>query len=160
MAEQRRRKLNLLLQPALQLKLPVFLLLITIGFAAFQVIHGYIAYNQLFGTVLKEAGQPPMLQELLRGQTQDFIEVSAELAIAYMVVVILLSVTYAHRMIGPTVAFRRMVEAMKNGDYAARVTLRKGDAFSELADDLNELASILERDDAKRDASGAPSDDL
>jgi len=160
MGEERRRKWNLLLQPALQLKLPVYLLLITIGFAAFQLVHGYIAYNQLFGTVLKVAGHPPMLEELLREQTRDFLEVSAEVAIAYIALVLLLSVTYAHRMIGPTVAFRRVVEAMKNGDYAARVKLRKGDAFSELAEDLNELASILERDDKKRDSSGAPSGNL
>jgi hypothetical protein len=156
MGDNRRRKVNLLLQPALQLKLPVFLLIITLGFAAFQVAHGYFAYNRLFETVLKEAGQPPMLEELLRGQTRDFLEVSAELVVAYIAVVILLSVTYAHRMIGPTVAFRRQVEAMKNGDYAARVHLRKGDAFTELGDDLNELAGILERGDHKPDSSGPP----
>ena len=42
--------------------------------------------------------------------------------------------------IGP---FRRHIQAMKNGDYSSRVHLRKGDAFVEMADDLDELAGVL-----------------
>ncbi|MDH3519042.1 MAG: hypothetical protein OEM49_01175 [Myxococcales bacterium] len=150
MAQQRRRTINLLLQPALQLKLPIFLLVVTLAFTALQLVHIYVAYNQLYDTVLKEAGQPPFLEDLLREQTKDFLEVTVELAFAYILVVLAFSVSYAHRMIGPTVAFRRHVEALKNGDYRSRIALRKRDAFGDLADDLNELADILERDGQKR----------
>jgi signal transduction histidine kinase len=147
MGKQRRRTVNLLLQPALQLKLPLFMLAITLAILAFQVAHGYFAYSKLYATIFKEAGSSPVLADLLRGQTRDFIEVSAEIGLLYILVVVSFCVTYAHRMIGPTVAFRRHVEALKNGDYRSRITLRKHDAFSDLADDLNELAQILERDE-------------
>jgi signal transduction histidine kinase len=69
----------------------------------------------------------------------------------YIFAVLLLSVGYAHRMIGPMVPIRRQTEALKNGDYSARVTLRKRDAFSELADDLNELAQVLEEQEKTRE---------
>jgi len=150
MGKERRRKVNLLLQPALQLKLPVFMLLVTLAFLAFEIVHGHFAYSKLFKTIVTEAGNSPVLADLLRGQTRDFIEASAELGVLYVLVVVVICVAYAHRMIGPTVAFRRHVEALKNGDYRSRIKLRRRDAFSDLADDLNELAQILERDE-KRD---------
>jgi HAMP domain-containing protein len=153
MGKERRRKINLLLQPALQLKLPLLLLAVTLGFAALQVAHTEFAFGKLFEIVLEEAGHPPLLEGLLRDQTGDFIEVTGALTVLYVLVVMILSVAYAHRMIGPTVALRRQVEAMKNGDYDARVTLRQRDAFSELAEDLNELARVLEEHEKLRGPS-------
>jgi signal transduction histidine kinase len=153
---QRRRKLNMLLQPGLQLKLPLILLSVTVVFAVFQMGHAYYAYNQIFGSVLKEAGQPKFLEDLIHDQTRDFIKVSTEIALAYILLIVALSVGYAHKMIGPTIAFRRHIEAMKNGDYSSRIHLRKGDAFVEMQDDLNELASLLERDDKKREGTDSP----
>jgi methyl-accepting chemotaxis protein len=153
MGKERRRKTNLLLQPGLQLKLPLLLLIITLGFAALQVAHTQFAYGKLFEIVLQEAGRPPFLEDLLRDQTGDFIEVTGALTVLYVLLIIVLSVVYAHRMIGPTVALRRQIEAMKNGDYDARVTLRQRDAFSDLAEDLNELARVLEEHEKLRGPS-------
>ena len=144
MVVHRRHKMNLLLQPALQLKLPAILLIVTLGFVALQVAHTQFAYGKLFEIVLQEAGRPPFLEDLLREQTGDYIEVTTAFTLLYILVVVALSVAYAHRMIGPMVPIRRQIEALKNGDYSARATLRKRDAFSELADDLNELARMLE----------------
>jgi HAMP domain-containing protein len=159
MGLQRRHKMNLLLQPALQLKLPAILLIVTLGFAALQVAHTQLAYGKLFEIVLEEAGRPPFLEDLLREQTGDYIEMTLALTVLYISVVVLLSVGYAHRMIGPMVPIRRHTEALKNGDYSARVTLRKRDAFSELAKDLNELAQVLEEQEKTREPSAqAPGD--
>jgi methyl-accepting chemotaxis protein len=157
MGEQRRYKVNLLLQPALQLKLPVILLLVALGFVALQVAHTQIAYGKLFEIVLEEAGRPSFLEDLLRDQTDDYLEVTTAFTLLYMFVVVILSVAYAHRMVGPMVPIRRQIEALKNGDYSARVTLRKGDAFCELAEDLNELARMLEEQGKEREPSAQAS---
>ncbi len=153
MRKERRHKMNLLLQPALQLKLPAILLIVTLGFAALQVAHTQFAYGKLFEIVLEEAGRPPFLENLLREQTGDYIEVTSAFTLMYILVVVILSVAYAHRMIGPMVPLRRQIEALKNGDYGARVKLRKRDAFSEIAEDLNELAQVLEEHDKARASS-------
>ena len=44
------------------------------------------------------------------------------------------------------------LEALKNGDFSSRVALRRGDAFEDVAHDLNELAELL-AEQAKRDGS-------
>ncbi|HEY5657539.1 MAG TPA: hypothetical protein VIY27_07090 [Myxococcota bacterium] len=155
MVEQRRRKINILLKPALQLKLPAILLLVTLGFAALQAAHTQFAYGKLFEIVFKEAGHPTFLQDLLRAQTTDYIEVTAALTILYALVVIVISVGYAHRMVGPSVPLQRHIEALKNGDYASRVKLRKHDAFEELAENLNELARMLEEHEKGRAPSAS-----
>jgi len=54
-------------------------------------------------------------------------------------------IAYTHTLLGPTVPLRRQVQSMKDGNYQARNKLRQTDAAHQgLADDLNELASILQ----------------
>jgi methyl-accepting chemotaxis protein len=142
--KSRRRTRNLLLQPGLQLRLPLLLLLVTLGFGAVLGVHSWITYERLFSLTLHDTSEPDYFTRTIRAQTSDFVRVSAAITIAYALVVIGVSVVYAHRLVGPTVAMRRHIEALKNGDYSVRTVLRRKDAFAEVARDLNELAEILE----------------
>lgn len=149
---QQRKTINLLLQPAMQLKLPLYFLLITLAFGAMLAFTIQSAYRDLFLAIAAE--QPAYVEGILRAQTDDLVQVSARLAIGYLLTVVAVAIVQSHRWVGPSVALRRQVEALKNGDYAARVKLRSHDAFGPLADDLNELASLLEQDE-KRDRVGS-----
>jgi nitrogen fixation/metabolism regulation signal transduction histidine kinase len=141
----RRRALRLL-QPLVQLKLPFYWLLVTITFTAAFGIHTYLAYNRIYAAVASYA--PKAFEKLIQEQTQDFLVVSAAIATGYVLFVIIMCIAYLHRLVGPTTALRRHVEALKNGDYSARVDLRKTDTvFLALEQDLNELAGILERNE-------------
>jgi methyl-accepting chemotaxis protein len=137
-----RRMANFLLQPSLQLRLPAYFLLITIGFGMVLAVAVTGAYRNLYETVAAE--QPAYVEQILHAQTQDFILFSSMIAIGYLLTVLVVSVVHSHRMVGPSVALRRHVEALKNGDFSARVALRRKDAFGDLAEDLNELAMLLE----------------
>ena len=137
----RRKSKNLLLQPALQLKLPFYLLVLTLVFAGLFAAHGYRSYGRL----LTEMKPPPYLDEIVAAQTSDFLIVCGVLTFVYALIVVGLSIVYAHRMVGPMVPFRRQLEALKNGDYSTRVHLRRGDAFEDVARELNELSELLER---------------
>jgi hypothetical protein len=150
-----RTRTHVLLNPALQLKLPLVVLVVTLVYVAFQVGHSYYAFNDLFSDVFTEAGKPAFLEDLIQQQTATFIEVAAEVTIAYLLLVAGLSITYVHRMVGPMVAFRRHIEALKNGDFRSRVRLRKGDAFLYLVKDLNELAEILEIEERRKPSNPA-----
>jgi methyl-accepting chemotaxis protein len=141
---QRRRFANVLVEPGLQLGLPALLLAITFGFAAAQAGHGYLAYGRFYQVVLAETSAPHALQAIIDGQTQSFLVASGAITLAYAIIVLIASVAWAHRMVGPIVAFRRHVEALKNAEYGSRVHIRRFDAFPELARDLNELAELLE----------------
>ncbi len=72
--------------------------------------------------------------------------------VAYSVISVTVTIVYTHRLVGPTVAFRRQIKEIRRGNYAARIRLRKGDAFPEVAEELNQLAAELE---ARQDAAAA-----
>ena len=144
---QDRRLANVLVEPVLQLGLPALLLAITLPFAALQALYGYMAFGQLYQVVLADTSAPRTFQTMLEGQAADFLFVSGAITLAYAIVVLIGSVAWAHRMVGPIVPFRRHVEALKGGEYGSRVHIRRFDAFSELARDLNELAELLEEHD-------------
>jgi methyl-accepting chemotaxis protein len=150
---QQRKTVNLLLQPGLQLKLPITFLVITAVFGGLIAIAISNAYRTLFLTIAAE--QPTYMEGILRAQTADLLIVSGMLAVGYLLTVLAVAIVMLHRLVGPTVALRRLIEALKNGDYSARVTLRRHDAFVQLADDLNELAALLEQGD-KAEASRTP----
>lgn len=141
----RRRVVNLRLRPALQLRLPLAVLILTFTFAAIFAFHTHQAYGRFLELAFADAS----LQSLVDEQLRDYLVVSASFGIAYVFTVLVACLASANRWLGPIVPIRRQLEAMKNGDYSARVALRHGDAYVEVAQDLNEVAQILEREKAK-----------
>ncbi len=140
----RRKPWNLLLRPSLQLKLPLYMLLLTLAFVSTLAFHSYLTFGRVFEVAIQETLQPEFYRHVIAAQTRDFGVTLAALAFGYSVVVLVLCVAWAHRMIGPEIPIRRHIEALKNGDYGSRIHLRKQDAFGDVAEDLNELAAILE----------------
>lgn len=53
-------------------------------------------------------------------------------------------VIYSHRIFGPTVPIKRHLDNLINGRYDSRITLRPGDEFKDIADQLNVLAERLQ----------------
>lgn len=51
----------------------------------------------------------------------------------------------SHRIYGPLIPLRRHIDKLIEGDYSARVRLRKSDDMVELCDAMNELAEALEK---------------
>lgn len=138
---ERRRSLRLH-KPGFQLKPAIAILLLT---ASFLLLLGAAAAGGFMRPLASVfANQPPSLALLMEKAAEDFAIVTSVTSLAYVLCVLAVCLIYSQRIFGPAVAFRRHVEALKNGDYAARVHLRNGDAFTDLERDLNELAEILE----------------
>ena len=139
----RRRARNSLIEPRLQLGLPIVLVSVTAAFVIGQLYQSYLAFGRFYaaieGTLNSQAHH-----RLLLAQMNDYLTISAVIAVLYILVVTAIGIGYTHKMVGPMVAFRRQVQALIGGDYSARVKLRKRDAFQGLSDDLNELAECLE----------------
>ncbi len=144
MPGSRRRAINLRVQPGLQLRLPIVLLTLSVAFAWLFAANTQKAYARL----AKVAVEEPWLQELVAQQHHDFLVVSMAIGAAYILFVVLACLAHGHRMLGPLIPIRRQIEGMKNGDYSTRTHLRVGDPCIDIAEDLNELASIL-RDQEK-----------
>jgi nitrogen fixation/metabolism regulation signal transduction histidine kinase len=111
--------------------------------------HTHSAYAKLYEMVMTSV--PESFQEQILRQTQDFSIVGAAILGGFVLAMLGFCIAYTHTLLGPTVALRRHVQSMKDGNYQARNKLRESDAAHQgLADDLNELASILQH--AQKDA--------
>ena len=110
--------------------------------------HTHSAYAELYAMVMTNV--PESFQEQILRQTHDFTIVGAAILGGFALTILGFCIACTHTLLGPTVALRRQVQSMKNGDYHARNSLRKSDsAHQGLADDLNKLASILQHTQKK-----------
>lgn len=71
-------------------------------------------------------------------------------AVALTVIMFVSGIALSHRIFGPIVPITRQLEAIRDGHYANRGSLRKRDAFHDIMDLANEAAEALE----KRHGSG------
>jgi len=145
MAKPKRRVRNFLLMPLLQVKLGLYSILLTILFSAAMAGILYLNLKKFAVIVLQLTDVQEEVTELLDAYMRDtrwYLGIAIATFIAINVVI---SVLYTHRLIGPTIAFRRHVRALADGRYNVRTFLRKGDAFAELADELNHLSEVLDR---------------
>lgn len=142
---ENRKARNFLLKPGLQLKLAFYVLLLSLGFVFITVLFGKLYFEQTYITLIDNTTQSEYIQAIVTQQIHDFKSLSLLLLAVYTVMIVLVATVYTHRMIGPTLPIMRHVKALKEGFYSHRVKLREYDCFQELADELNELAEILEQ---------------
>ena len=140
----KRKTKNLLLQPGLQLKLPLYVLMLTFVFAALSWVILYQGFQGLYEFIMLQGYVSEQIGSVIKYQTHAVIVIFTALTIVYVVLVLGFSIVYLHKLVGPTIAFRRHIEALVKGNYSARLTLRRNDAFWEIAQDLNDLAASLE----------------
>jgi hypothetical protein len=141
-SERPKRATLRLIEPALQLRLPLYLGGITIVFALLALLHSWLAYSQLLSVALPDASEG--YRGLLGEQTGAFLWLSFLLLMAYGLVVLAVCIAYLRGLMGPIVAFRRQIDQLRRGDYSARNSLRRDAPFEDLGKDLNELARALE----------------
>ncbi len=75
-----------------------------------------------------------------------FIGVSITLLVELLIaipIVSFLGIRSSHRVVGPVVRIKKMLEAIGSGDFSQRITLRKGDALEDLAEAINKMAERL-----------------
>lgn len=135
---------NYLLQPNLQLKLGFVSILVATLFSALIISLTYVSLSSFYSMVLDLTDLREEVVHILEQYISSMSWWIIGLIILYLAVNVCLSIYYTHRLVGPTVAFRRHIINLIEGDYTSRVHLRKNDAFSEVAEVLNRLAQNLE----------------
>ena len=134
-----------MLKPSLQMKLPLYTLILSFTFGLVALLLFYVYFEQLYAMMLENTTQGSYLRAAVRLQTSNFIEAASMLLVGYILLMVAVTTIYTHRIIGPTVALKRHIKALKDGLYSHRVQLRKHDELKDMAADLNELAEILEQ---------------
>jgi len=142
---ENRKARNFLLKPALQLKLALYALILSLTFVLITVLFGKLYFEQTYITLVENTTQAEYIQAVITQQVHNFKSLFLLLLGVYTVLMVVLVTVYTHRMIGPTFPIMRHIKALKNGLYSHRVKLRRHDCFQELANELNSLAESLEK---------------
>ena len=124
--DERRKARNFLLRPMLQIKLPLYILILSFIFGALAMLLGYFYFEQLYLMMLENTTQGSYLQNAISEQLNNFMESSVMLLIGYVFLVASITIIYTHRMIGPTVTLNRHIRALKEA-LSTRIALRKND---------------------------------
>jgi hypothetical protein len=148
LAEPERRRTIRMVRPGVQLKLAVYLLAVSFGFAMLLGFNSWAAYGRLFHGTLATA-PAPFARDIVE-QTTPFLKSTLAMLVGYVIAMLGVTIAYLHRVVGPMVAIERHLRALQRGDYTSRVMLRSSDhLYAELAEQLNELASRLETSRAR-----------
>jgi signal transduction histidine kinase len=145
MSSHKRKLSNFMLQPLLQIRLGLYNILLSLAFCLALVAIFYVNFNKFYDLVLELTDLREEVTDILRSYVQGLVGWVAIGTTIYFFITVGVSIFFTHRLVGPTYAFRRHIRELKNGNYGSRVVLRKGDAFQEVAEDLNDLAVTLEQ---------------
>lgn len=147
-----RRIQNFVLRPNLQVRLGIYFSGLTLLFAIAVMAILYFNLRSLVEMLIQLTGLEDEVRDLIQsylGGTKWWL---AGAALVYFLINLLVSILFTHKLIGPAIAFRRHVRRLRRGEYSSRVVLRRGDAFQEVAEELNLLAEMLaEKDSGRRD---------
>ena len=140
----KRRLRNLLLQPLLQIKLGLYSIILAFLFSGAVAAILYIQLGKVFEIVIQltdvEEEVTELLMTYINGTTWWLLLAMG----VFLIANIIISIMYTHKLVGPTYAFRRHILDLCDGKTGARTFLRKGDAFTEVADALNKLSEVTE----------------
>lgn len=144
--KHKRKLVNAVWEPFLQFKLLMYMLGLTAIVAVLLGAFLYFAFGNLIDSISTSAVGTSYYEDEINMQLIYLFRYCGALFVLYVLLLAAVCVAYTHRLIGPFRPFTRHVEELSKGNYAHRVTLRKGDVrmLNEYADKLNELAVHLE----------------
>jgi len=148
--DERRKARNILLKPGIQLRLPLYVLLLSFTFLLLAILFGNLYFEQTYITLLQSTDQSEYVQRILARQTQEFRGLALLLLSGYVLLMVVVTAVYTHRLIGPVIPILSHVKALREGRFTHRISLRRHDAFTELADELNTLAETLQNNDRRQ----------
>lgn len=141
---QRPRRKQVLLQPLLQTKLGLYSMLLSLAFSAAVLGVLHAQWTRFRSWLEMTTKVDALIDTELATQSGGTLVWLAVLILIFFVGNVMISVLATHRLVGPTIAFRRHIKALTEGDYSAQTTLRNNDAFREVAEDLNKLSAKLQ----------------
>lgn len=146
MAHKHNRKLiNLLLQPLVQLRIGMVNTAISLFFVGGLGWYAWDRLHQITEVITTLTQADDEISKLISSYLTNVAVVAGVTAAAFIIISLAATVWMTHKLVGPTIAFRRHIAALLEGKFGTRLVLRKGDAFTEVADDLNRLSEFLTR---------------
>ncbi|MBN1114078.1 MAG: HAMP domain-containing protein [Oligoflexia bacterium] len=121
------------------------LLLAALGALLTLILSGHVFYfvHENFQIFIPNYSKNPDIMKLILSDQKKIALYLVALSFMLVSFLFFIGIIVTHRMAGPIMVMRRKIIDLRNGDFSARVHLRKGDEFKELADSFNEMAEHL-----------------
>lgn len=152
MSSKQRSIKNAFLQPQFQLKLSLYY--IVVGGILISAVGAivFLKLNQVRDLMNNSVSG---MSFQVQNQVNDLMLQSVQISLLGFLAFILFSFGFAlvtsHRIAGPQVAIRAVVEEMKQGNYEPKRNLRPRDELHDVMDAIKELAaSLKEKEQAKK----------
>jgi methyl-accepting chemotaxis protein len=114
----------------------------------FMVVLAVAVVSSLIASTLlwRQLYQPDLGSSpgLITGLIAIAVTLLVELLLAIPLIFVL-GIRQSHRIVGPLKRIRRTLEAIGQGDFSQRITLREGDLLEDLAKAINQMAEALEQ---------------
>jgi len=148
-SQDKRKFRNYFLQPLLQIKLGLYSIILTAAFSLTVAMFLYLNLVDFAAIIFALTDSESEIRELFTEYVSHTRWWIFLLIFGFLVTNIAVSVIFTHKLVGPTVAFRNQLEMLRKGDFSREVTLRKGDAFAEVAEEINLLTKQLANNNGK-----------
>jgi methyl-accepting chemotaxis protein len=137
-ADYKRMRREYLVDPGYQLRFVTRLLVTVMAVAILSAaIASGLLWKNLFAPEL--AHQTSLITGLISVATTLLVELLLAIPI-----VLYFGIIQSHRIVGPMNRMRQTLEAISQGDFSQRITLRRGDALEDLAHAINQVAESLQ----------------
>ena len=147
MERQPRNIRSTLVEPFKQIKLGVYIIAVSIffvGFVSTLVVYAFMEQYKQLMEIFNVVGANSQW-ELVQNSVFEKNILRIGMAMAFYIVSLFLIVFWAtHRFFGPLITIGRFVAKISDGDYTARVSVRKRDELQDLVAQLNQMAETLE----------------
>ena len=142
---KRRSIKNLILVPRLQLPFALFSIINTFIFVIVSLSVFYFKSHEALALILELTDVSKESEMLLVEIIDSSTVILLLIALIFIVISVFIAAYFSHRMVGPVVQFVKHAKALGEENYGSRIKIRSKDGFSELADELNNLAKKLEQ---------------
>lgn len=147
---------NLLLSANVQLAFALNVIVLSTFFIIGIAFVLYFQLGDFIQNIITIADFDPTMSKELNADWNGTVLWMGVFMLAYMLITVFSCVLYTHRMVGPTVAFKRHITNLIKGNYDSKIKLRNGDAFEDVAELLNELGDCLQNSEGNKPHKAEP----
>ncbi len=149
-----RRKLrNFLINPAFQLKYAFWLSASGLTLVSMNAALFYLYTRENYSTLVELSPMTDDVRRLLQTELRLIILQLSALSLAFVILMTLLGIVISHRAAGPLFHFNRIFREIAEGNRQARVRLRPGDDFQDVAASFNRMMDSLEAGSARNEGA-------
>jgi sensor histidine kinase YesM len=145
MSSKNRSLKNLLINPVYQMKYVLWVSLTGFSLIISNAVIFYIYIKENYMLLVDLSPMDESAKAQLYHELQEILIKLGLVSFTFLVIAALLGIKLSHATAGPLYHFKRVFNEIKSGKTDARVRLRPGDDFKDVAEAFNEMMDSVQK---------------